>query len=108
MLGSCQHCYGRRALIHTKQHRCNHRVRIEATFFGDIAEGDLIELRGIASTSGVDREQDRPCQTASKGTNNHNHPQIPQKQIGFQGRMSKDKLVIQNSKVVKPGDDGVA
>jgi len=50
---------------HTKEKQGYNGVGVETIIVIDISKGKLVQLRGIASTSGIDRKQYRPGNAAA-------------------------------------------
>lgn len=81
-------------------------MRIEPLPGSNIAEGDSVELSGITSPCSIHGEKNRPGQAAANSTDKNDHTEIPQEEICLQRRMPQDKLVIEDSEVVEPGQIG--
>lgn len=74
----------------------------------NIAEGQFVQLRCAASTSGIDWKQDRPRDATSNEADQDEQPEEAEKKVAIERLVTKDELVIKRSKVVEPSGDTLA
>lgn len=85
----------------------NHGMSIESLWTVNVTQSNAVQLSSTTAGSGIDWEQDRPGEAASHHSNDDNDTQETEEEVCIYRGMAEEKLVVKDSKVVKPGESSM-
>ena len=75
---------------------------------GHIAHGENVQLLVSSAASGIDREQDRPCDDTSQKTNDNDELEVAHEKVGVDGLVVEDVFVANGAVILDPAEEAIA